>query len=145
VQASQVADVTVQLSLPTTNGMRKIEVHNAGPAAAEILTVMYLDSDGGGPAPDTRAWQELNGPLLAGQSRGALAGLTGSRVDGSGSLSYGVMGTDYTAPRPFYRPESSLEQGLRILDACARFAPAPSFRLVSRASSKAPEAAYSGP
>jgi hypothetical protein len=75
IQASRGAEVTVHLSPPTSDSACNIEVHNAGPAPAEIITVMSLDADNGRSCPITRAWLELSGPLRAGLSRQAVAGL----------------------------------------------------------------------
>jgi hypothetical protein len=76
LEASQRADVTIKLPLPIANATRKIELHNAGPADAEILIVTYQDADDGRPPPDTTAWRHLSGPLSAGQSKEVVAGLT---------------------------------------------------------------------
>jgi len=75
LDGSRGAEVTVQLSSATADSASNIEVHNAGPAAAEIMTVMSLDADNGRSCPITRAWLELSGPLRAGLSRRAEAGL----------------------------------------------------------------------
>jgi hypothetical protein len=76
LEASQRADVAIKLSLPTANATRKIELHNAGPADAEILIVTYQDADDGRPAPDTTASRHLSGRLPAGHSKEVVAGLT---------------------------------------------------------------------
>jgi hypothetical protein len=75
IDVSRGAEVTVQLSPPAADSASSIEVHNAGPAAAEIITVTSVDADNGRSCPIARAWLELNGPLRAGLSREAVAGL----------------------------------------------------------------------
>lgn len=75
MNASQGADVTVQLSSPVGNSAHNIEVHHAGPAAAEIITVTSLDADNGRPCPIMRAWLELSRPPRAGVSKDVVAGL----------------------------------------------------------------------